>query len=217
MTTAYRKVFEWSQIASQNMQWLCKTWRLQWIQCYPCKIKSAQETQRSLRQFLTSRRKLGIPSPQRNLWNSLRPAKSWIGIMRDLLRTEPTQMELQNELYEEWRKPLRKYWFSQDCKKAGGQKPCSATAISKCERPTSRCADAFWTSIQFTTWRADNSLWCRCKIQSCICNRPRSSASIRHKSRSWNIYGIRFERWEKLESGDLLIVDTKDHKTMAPS
>ena len=51
--------------------------------------------------------------------------------MRDLRRADPKHTELQSELYDQWKKELRQYWFSLDCKKVGGQKPWSVTAISK--------------------------------------------------------------------------------------
>ena len=51
--------------------------------------------------------------------------------MRDLRRSDPKHTELQSELYDEWKKELRQYWFSLDCKKADGHKPWSVTAISK--------------------------------------------------------------------------------------
>ena len=55
--------------------------------------------------------------------------------MRDLLRTNPKQMELQNELYDEWKKALRQYWFSLDCKKAVvGTSNEVLLLSSKCER-----------------------------------------------------------------------------------
>ena len=38
-------------------------------------------------------------------------------------------MELQNELYEKWKKELRQYWFTLDFKKGGGQKQRSVIAI----------------------------------------------------------------------------------------
>ena len=41
----------------------------------------------------------------------------------------------------------------------------------------------------------------RGKIQHCICKKKktRSSASVRFKSPSWNIHGLRLEREEKLD------------------
>ena len=42
--------------------------------------------------------------------------------MRDLHRTDPKQVELQNEPYDERMKALRWYWFSLDFKKDGGRK-----------------------------------------------------------------------------------------------
>ena len=40
--------------------WWYKTWQTQWIQLYPCKTKSSQETQKSLMKFLEPTRKTKI-------------------------------------------------------------------------------------------------------------------------------------------------------------
>ena len=40
-----------------DMQSWCKTWLTQWIQSFPCKTKTSQETQRSLQKFLEPNRK----------------------------------------------------------------------------------------------------------------------------------------------------------------
>ena len=53
--------------------------------------------------------------------------------------------------------------------------------------------------------KVDYSVWSTNKLLSNICIRPRASASVRLKSRSWNIHGIR------------LIADAEDVKTMPPS
>ena len=54
------------------------------------------------------------------------------------------------------------------CKKAGGQKPWSVIASPKCARPTSRCPDTSWTTVQVTIWWADHSIWSISKILSNI-------------------------------------------------
>ena len=46
--------------------------------------------------------------------------------------------------------------------------------------------------------------------------RHRSSASVRHRSTLWNIFGLRLERGRDW-TGDLLIVDTEDLETIPPS
>ena len=40
-----------------DMQSWCRTWPPKWIQSYPCKTKTSQETQRSLQKFLEPNRK----------------------------------------------------------------------------------------------------------------------------------------------------------------
>ena len=101
----------------------------QWIHSYPCKTKSAQETQRNLRKSYVPK-KTQDPSIRTILLTLLKPARSWIGIMRDLHHAGLKEMELQNKLYDECKKALRQYQFSLDSKKAGGQKQWSVIAIS---------------------------------------------------------------------------------------
>ena len=68
-----------------------------------------------------------------------------------------------------------------------------------CARPASKFTGALWKSLQITIWRADHSFWSRGKILFYICKRPRSSASVRHKSLSWNIHALPAEREGKLQ------------------
>ena len=53
-------------------------------------------------------------------WNHERPTPR---------RSAGKHMELQNELYDDWKKALHQCWFSLDSKKAGGQKQWSVIAI----------------------------------------------------------------------------------------
>ena len=53
--------------------------------------------------------------------------------------------------------------------------------------------------VQFTIWWTDHFIWIRSKILSNIINRRRTSAPVRHKSRSSILHWIRIERGEKLE------------------
>ena len=102
----------------------------QWAQSFPWKTKSPQETQRSFRQCL---RPEEIPWSiyTTNSLEYIKTCEELIGIMRDLRRADLKQVELQNQLHAEWKKELRQYWFSLDCKKAGGHKPRSVSAISE--------------------------------------------------------------------------------------
>ena len=53
--------------------------------------------------------------------------------------------------------------------------------------------------------------WRRNNILSCFCERPESSASVRPKSPSWNIHGLRLERVDRFKA------DTEDLKTLPQS
>ena len=173
----------------------------QWIQSYLYKIKSAQETPRSLRQFICPEENPRYIKSEHSL-DFLKLANGWFGILGDLHRIDPKEMELQSELHDEREKTLRQ-WFSLD--------------FMLSSKRTSRWSDDFWTSVHFTIWRADYSVWSRSKILSDVINRPRLSGSVRHKSLfwkcSWDTLWTRRGSW----TGDLSIVDTDDVKTMPPS
>ena len=49
----------------------------QWIQSYPCKTKTSQETERSLQQFLGSQKSFSPPIP----WSLAKPVKIYHGII----------------------------------------------------------------------------------------------------------------------------------------
>ena len=75
----------------------------QWIQAYPCKNKTSQETQRSLQKFLEPRGNqksfiLTIP------WNSAKIVKISLGIIARLHHTDRRLMVLQKEQCAEQRK-----------------------------------------------------------------------------------------------------------------
>ena len=52
----------------------------------------------------------------------------------------------------------------------------------KCARSIGWWPETLWTSVLFTIWRAEYSIWSRSKHLSNIIQRPRSSPSVRHKS-----------------------------------
>ena len=62
-----------------------------------CKTNSAQENAEKFQTILTARRKTQDPLVRTFLWHLLKPAKSSIGIMRDLHVTDTKQMVLWNE------------------------------------------------------------------------------------------------------------------------
>ena len=51
--------------------------------------------------------------------------------MKRLVRKDPKNTELKNELYEMWNKELRHYWLNVGCMKAGGQRPRGVTASAE--------------------------------------------------------------------------------------
>ena len=68
----------------------------QWIQAYPCKTKTSQETQRSLQKFLEPDRKPKVIYID-NSWNLAKPVKISPGIIARLHHTDQKRMGLLRE------------------------------------------------------------------------------------------------------------------------
>ena len=77
----------------------------QWIQSYPCKTKTSQETQRSLQKFLDPTRKPKVIYTD-NSWNLANLAKTYHGITVLMHSIDPRHMVLLKEQYAESRKEL---------------------------------------------------------------------------------------------------------------
>ena len=67
-----------------------------WIQSYPCKTKTSQETERSLGKFLDPSEK---SLKQRIPWSLASPVKNYHGIIVHQRLTDPRQMVLLNKRY----------------------------------------------------------------------------------------------------------------------
>ena len=67
----------------------------QWVQSYPCKTKSSQETERSLRQFLQTTEN---PKVNKTIhWNVANVVKTYHGIIVHLHTIDPRRMVLLQE------------------------------------------------------------------------------------------------------------------------
>ena len=62
-------------------------------------------------------------------WNLVNPAKSYDGIIEHPLFIDQKQTELQNELYDEWKREHQLYYCNPDWMISGGQILCTAVAI----------------------------------------------------------------------------------------
>ena len=69
----------------------------QWIQVYPCKAKTSQETQRSLQKFLEPDRNPKVIYTDNIPWNSAKLVKISLGIIARLHHTDQKQMGLLKE------------------------------------------------------------------------------------------------------------------------
>ena len=164
----------------------------QWLQSYPCTTKSAQETMRSLREILGSRRKSEIhlfgqfsKIHQSSRRAQVEPWKIYSAQIRNKGIAERAARRIKEGTSSTLVQSGLESWWAEHW----------ALLLSpKCVWP-----DIPWTSGQFTIWRACDSIWSRSDMLHNITRGPRSSASVRHKSPSWNTHWIRLERGEKLD------------------
>ena len=134
--------------------------------------------------------------------------------MRDVLRIDPKHMELHNELYERRHiVSMGSVWTS---RKLVGRS-CGVLLLSpKCARITSGWPDAWRTSVQFTIGRADHCMWSTINFHLFF---------AKHQGRlhqfGTKVFPVIFSGYALIPeggwTGDLLIVDTEDLKTMPPS
>ena len=100
----------------------------QWIQAYPCKNKTSQETQRSLQKFLEPDRKPEVIYTDKSLeFGKL--VKIFLGIVARRHHTDQKQMGLPKEQCAEWRKAPLPYCCNQVWMKIGGQIPWNVIPI----------------------------------------------------------------------------------------
>ena len=100
----------------------------QWIQSYPCKRKTSQETQRSLQKFLEPKRKPKVIYTD-NFWNLAKLVKIFPGIIARRHHTDRKQMGLLEEQHAEWKKGHLPNFRNQFWMKIGGQILWNATPI----------------------------------------------------------------------------------------
>ena len=100
----------------------------QWIQSYPCKTKTSQETQRSLQKFLEPIRK-PIVIYTDNFLEFANLVKIFPGIIVRRHHTDRKQIGLLEEQHAEWKKVHLQYCCNQVWKKNGGQIPWNALLI----------------------------------------------------------------------------------------
>ena len=169
---------------------------------------SSRDAEKSLTLLITLK-KTQDPCLRTVLRNQRKLAKSWIGIMRDLLRTDPTHMErrvkegtssvlVQSGLQENWwAEAMECHCYLRNVQDplADVQRPCERRFHSPFEGPNIR----FGAEV---------------KCLSNIVKRPRSRASVGHQSPFLEYFiGYALRSW----TGDLLILDTEDLQPIPPS
>ena len=120
-----------------DMPWWYKIWHTQWIQSYPCKTKTSQETQKSLMKFLEPTRKPKVSFTLTIPRNVASLARNYPVIIVRQHHSDHKQMGLLREQCVELRKGHLRYCCNQVWMKNGGQIPRNAAAI--CEILTIFC------------------------------------------------------------------------------
>ena len=162
----------------------------QWIQSYPCKTKTSQETQRSLQKFLEPNSK-----PLVIYIDLAKLVKIFLGIIVRRHHTDRKQMGLLREQYADWKKVLRLQYCCNQVWKNGGQIPWNAflflrniqDLLSDGKTPYERCfGELFkWPIIPFGSlveWLPS------------FCERPVKNPTIWKVSLTWIVPWIRIVR-----------------------
>ena len=121
---------QWRLWVSKNHQYAVVVQDLatQWIQSYPCKTKTSQETQRNLQKFLEPKRKPKVIYTD----NSLEFGKACEDLPGIIVRqhhTDRKQPRLLREQHVEWKKARLQYCCNQVWMKIGGQIPWNVILI----------------------------------------------------------------------------------------
>ena len=116
LITADHKVFNEEGESRNNQLYAVVTQDLatQWVQSYPCKTKTSQETDKSLRKFFSSRHRSQKSFTLRIHWSLDHSVKSCHGISRTFTFIDPRLTALLIERYEEEKKKLQPCCYNQD-------------------------------------------------------------------------------------------------------
>ena len=168
----------------------------QWIQSYPCKTKTSQETQRSLQKFLEPDRKPKVIYTD----NSLEFGKACEALSRNHCTSTPRRTET-NGIVERavCRVKEGTYCYNQVWMKIGGQIPWNVTPTCEMLQISYLTLNPIWGTFWETIWRTNRSVWFTGWVLPYICERPVKNPSIWKESLTWIVPWIRFVRGENLE------------------
>ena len=188
----------------------------QWIQSYPCKNKTSQETERSLQKFLEPTRKPKVIYTDNSLgiWQSL-----WRSFLESLY-VNTTQIGNTWDCWESSTQSEGRYVcgtvaIRSGCKMVGwffGMLLLS----SKCPRPLGRLENSVWKTIWRTIQRASNSLWSNGWISSDFNERPVKSPLIWQERLTRNIPRICIG-CGGIWKGDILVADIEEQEEIDAS
>ena len=144
MITADRRVLDDEQEPRLHPEYavVVQDWGTQWIQSYPCKTKSAQESQRNLRHFTPPEENPRSTYTDNSLgFIEVCEELSW-NHERDLLRADPKRMELQKSSTTSERRHFVSAGSVRTSRKLVGRSHGVLLLSSKCATLTGRWPDA---------------------------------------------------------------------------
>ena len=171
----------------------------QWIQSYPCKTKTSQETQRSLHKFLEPNRKpkshLHWQFP--GIWQSL-----WRSFLESLY-VNNTQIGNKWDCWESSTQSERRYICSIVAIRSGWKSVGGFYGMLYLSAKHSRSLVWWENSIRKAFWRTisrtNHSVWFIGWVLPYLCERPVKNPSIWKESLMWIVPRIRFVRGRNLE------------------
>ena len=188
----------------------------QWIQAYPCKTKTSQETQRRLQKFLESDRNPKVIYTDNSLeFGRACEDLSWNHCMSTPHRSETNEIAeravrrvkegtsavlSQSGLDENW------WTDSMEC----------CTYLRNVTDLLSWWEDSIRKTFWETLWRTNHSVWFIGWELPYLCERPVKNPSIWKESLTWIVPWIRSVQEVNLE-GDIMVADIEELETMDAS
>ena len=155
----------------------------QWIQSYPCKRKTSQETQRSLLKFLAPTRKPKLIYIDNYLeFGKACEDLSWYHCTSTPHRSETNGVAERAASTQNWWRDL----CSTAVIRSGWQMEGGFHGVLLLSEEHTRSLvwweDTLREAIRRTIQRTKNSIWCNGRISPCFCQRPVATASVRQES-----------------------------------
>ena len=202
LITADHKVLSEESESRNNHRYavVVQDWATQWLQSYPCKTNTSQETQKSVMKLLEPTKKTKVIYTLTIHQNSANPVKNYPGIIVRQHHTDQKQMGLQKEQCVEWKKGHLRCCSNQVWTMNGWWILWNVTTICEIFRTIFLMGKhTLRKAVRNALQRTNNSVWSDGRMSPYLCKRPVANASVRLKSNAWYISRLCIVRW--VESG----------------